>query len=381
MCADEVLMPINGPHPSPNDPLAPVRAACAACAQLASSRGGVIASNPAPIIAGIIAAHLGVAGAVVVDDEGGPEVAAVYAKSRAAMGNASVVTDESLAWLATERAELAEVIGSHASIVLSRMSMVTPDGDTSATWLIATAPDDADVMFLASAISMVVDHAHMTLRNIDLTAEVNASRSAALNALSAALEATDPYTFEHARDVATWAVQIGERLGLPDAELRDLELAAIFHDIGKIAIPTEILNKPGSLTADEFEVMKSHTIIGERIIVPLGLPSISPVVRHEHERWDGAGYPDGIAGNAIPLGSRIIFVCDAYHAITSDRPYRRAQSHAVAREILVENAGSQFDPAVVSVFLDILDEFHGENAGETFHVGGNFDTAERRDAA
>ncbi|MCW2949129.1 MAG: response regulator receiver protein [Thermoleophilia bacterium] len=177
-----------------------------------------------------------------------------------------------------------------------------------------------------------------------------------------ALEARDQYTADHSDAVAQWAIEAGRRLGMNEGELRDLELGAILHDIGKVAVPDEILNKNGRLTEEEFEVMKSHTVIGERILKPIGfLLNVAPIVRHEHERWDGRGYPDGISGTDIPLASRIIFVCDAYHAMTSDRPYRVGQSHAIARRILAENAGTQFDPAVVSVFFDVIDVWCDEH--------------------
>jgi GAF domain-containing protein len=212
-------------------------------------------------------------------------------------------------------------------------------------------------------LQTVADQAAGALAVIAAADRTERSYRETIQALLSALEASDQYTADHANDVAVWAVEVGRRLGLEGQPLDDLELGAIFHDIGKIAIPNEILNKPGKLTDEEFEVMKTHTIVGERIIAPIEfLQGVRPIVRHEHERWDGRGYPDGIAGEQIPLGSRIIFVCDAYHAITSDRPYRKAQSDEVAKRILLENAGSQFDPAVVAVFLEVLDEHNAREA-------------------
>ena len=252
------------------------------------------------------------------------------------------------------------------ALFVTPMWTATPLGRYVSAWVVATACERRQAGFL-DALTVVANHASAVIAARHLSLELESSRTAALSALATAMEATDQYTYDHAHDVATWAVAVGKRLGLPHAALRDLELAAIFHDIGKIAIPSEILNKPGKLTDAEFEVMKTHTIIGESIIAPLGMQHVHPVVRHEHERWDGAGYPDGIAGGDIPLGSRIIFVCDAYHAITSDRPYRLAQSHQVAREILEDNAGSQFDPAVVQVFLELLDEQLGSTPALVTH--------------
>jgi HD-GYP domain-containing protein (c-di-GMP phosphodiesterase class II) len=142
---------------------------------------------------------------------------------------------------------------------------------------------------------------------------------------------------------------------MDDAAVRDLRYGAAFHDIGKIAMPEAILNKPGPLTEDEYRTMQRHPVAGEQIIAPVEfLAGVRPIVRHEHERWDGGGYPDGLAGEAIPLGARIVFVCDAFHAMTSDRSYRRAMPRAEAVGELRRGAGSQFDPRVVAVFLEVL---------------------------
>jgi two-component system, cell cycle response regulator len=139
---------------------------------------------------------------------------------------------------------------------------------------------------------------------------------------------------------------------MEDAELRDLRLGAVFHDIGKIAVPEAILNKPGPLTPDERAAIERHTVVGEQILAPVEfLSGVRRLVRHEHERWDGGGYPDGLAGAAIPLGSRIVLACDALHAMTSDRPYRRALPCEAAHDELRRNAGTQFDPAVVEAVL------------------------------
>ncbi|MGI8727309.1 MAG: diguanylate cyclase domain-containing protein, partial [Solirubrobacterales bacterium] len=154
-------------------------------------------------------------------------------------------------------------------------------------------------------------------------------------ALSAALEATDSYTAAHSRAIVERSVAVGERLGLEPAELRVLRYGAALHDIGKIAIPHEILNKPGPLTEDERAVIERHTLIGERILEPIEfLDDIRPVVRSAHERWDGKGYPDGLAGERIPLGARILFACDAYDAMTTDRVYREALRPEQARREL-----------------------------------------------
>jgi diguanylate cyclase (GGDEF)-like protein len=176
-----------------------------------------------------------------------------------------------------------------------------------------------------------------------------------VEALANALEANDEYTSTHARWITDLSLRVGRAVGLDESGLKRLELGALLHDIGKIGIPSEILAKPGRLTADERALMQSHPELGERIIAPIDrLQAVRPIVRHCHERWDGRGYPDGLAGGGIPLESRIIFVCDAYHAMTTDRPYRKRLSHNEAVRRLEDGAGSQFDPSVVDVALDVL---------------------------
>jgi HD-GYP domain-containing protein (c-di-GMP phosphodiesterase class II) len=182
-----------------------------------------------------------------------------------------------------------------------------------------------------------------------------------VEALANALEANDEYTSSHARWITDTSLKVGAALGLGPAPLKRLELGALFHDIGKIGIPSEILSKPGRLTDEERAVIETHPELGERIIAPISrLQDVRPVVRHCHERWDGEGYPDRLAGERIPLESRIVFVCDAFHAMTTDRPYRGRLTTDEAVRRLQEGSGSQFDPSVVSTFVRLLEE-HGES--------------------
>jgi diguanylate cyclase len=150
---------------------------------------------------------------------------------------------------------------------------------------------------------------------------------------------------------------VGERFGLSPAALAEIELAALLHDIGKVRVPDSILNKPGALTEDERAVMNRHPVWGAELLARVpGLEPVATIVRFHHERWNGGGYPAGLAGTRIPLTSRIIAVCDAHHAMTSDRPYRAALSQAHALAELRAGAGTQFDPVVVADLEAVLSQ-------------------------
>ncbi len=178
-----------------------------------------------------------------------------------------------------------------------------------------------------------------------------------VEALANALEASDANVSSHARWITDLALRVGDELGLEPRVLKQLELGALFHDIGKIGIPASILSKPGPLTAEERTIVETHPVLGERILGPIEqLAEVRPIVRSCHERFDGEGYPDGLAGTSIPLESRIILACDAFHAMTTDRPYRRALGVEEARRRLTEAIGTQFDPQVVETLLRVLDE-------------------------
>jgi putative nucleotidyltransferase with HDIG domain len=181
-----------------------------------------------------------------------------------------------------------------------------------------------------------------------------------LASLSNALEAKDAVTSEHTEEVVRLAVAVAAELDLELEAVRNVELGAVLHDIGKVRIPEAILNKPGPLTDEEWAVMRTHPEVGERILRPIqSLHAILPIVRHHHERWDGTGYPNGLAGRAIPLGARIVAVCDAFRAMTEDRPYRKALTEADARQELTDGIGSQFDGDCVEALFRALDRRGG----------------------
>jgi HD-GYP domain-containing protein (c-di-GMP phosphodiesterase class II) len=177
------------------------------------------------------------------------------------------------------------------------------------------------------------------------------------------LHESQPDLRDHLHEVADLAVAVGRRMGLLPEELDEVARAAELHDVGKMAVPEQILNKPGPLDSSELEFIHQHTLVGERILA--AAPALSPVarlVRSSHENWDGSGYPDGLRGEQIPLGSRIIAAADAYNAMTEDRPYQAAVPQDAALAELRRCAGSHFDPAVVDILCDeVLRVSRGEH--------------------
>ena len=183
----------------------------------------------------------------------------------------------------------------------------------------------------------------------------NAYRGTAL-VLGDVVEADDGYTGEHCRGVLRLALALAQEVGLGAEQIRNLEFAALLHDVGKIAVPKEIINKPGKLDPDEWEIMTTHTTAGQQMLDRIGgfMRKVGLIVRSHHERWDGGGYPDGLVGEQIPLEARIIACCDSWSAMRTDRSYRKALSYEVARAEIVANSGRQFDPRVAEAFLRII---------------------------
>jgi HD-GYP domain-containing protein (c-di-GMP phosphodiesterase class II) len=196
---------------------------------------------------------------------------------------------------------------------------------------------------------------------IDQSLELSRAYRGTTLLLSDVLDDDDEYTAFHSRGVVQLSLAVADRLDLDERQKRNVEFGALLHDIGKIAIPKEILNKPGKLSPDEWVVMETHTLEGQRLLDRVGgvLHDVGQIVRSSHERWDGNGYPDGLAGEAIPLESSIVSVCDAFSAMTTDRPYRKALSLETAIGELRDNAGSQFCPPVVDALIELIEE----NAG------------------
>lgn len=187
--------------------------------------------------------------------------------------------------------------------------------------------------------------------------ELNRAYRGTVMLLSDVVEADDNYTADHCRSVVELVTAVADELEIPERDRQELEFAALLHDVGKIAIPKEILNKPGKLNEEEFELMKTHTIEGQQMLDRVGglLGRVGQIVRACHERWDGGGYPDGVSGEEIPLAARIVFCCDAYNAMTTTRVYRKAMPVEKALDELRDNAGSQFDPWVVAGLVRVIE--------------------------
>jgi diguanylate cyclase (GGDEF)-like protein len=211
--------------------------------------------------------------------------------------------------------------------------------------------EDADVRLL----EVVADQLASALAAASQFERLERAYLATAEAVGSALESKDAHTAEHARSLVRNAEEVGRRLGMSDDELRDLRYAAAFHDIGKVAVSERILNKPGPLTEAERREVERHVEVGADILSEVDfLEGVLPLLRHSHEHWDGGGYPDGLAGDRIPLGARVILVCDAHDAMTADRPYRRALAPDAARSEIRAAAGRQFDARVASALLDAV---------------------------
>ncbi|MBC7930222.1 MAG: HD domain-containing protein [Rubrivivax sp.] len=194
-----------------------------------------------------------------------------------------------------------------------------------------------------------------------------------VEALAVAINAKDEVTHEHVTRVQTYAAGVARLLGCTEAQVEALKAGALLHDIGKIAVPDYILNKPGKLTAEEFNQMKLHTVIGAQILSRVEFPfPVVPVVRHHHERWDGRGYPDGLKGEEIPLTARILSVVDCFDAVREDRQYRKAMTREEAISFILEGIGTMYDPQVVGTFLAHLPEFEAEIAAMRGVPAGTF---------
>lgn len=227
---------------------------------------------------------------------------------------------------------------------------------------IAAADEPAALLAVAPLVWLLGIFSRERQERYSAALELQRAYRGTVMLLSDVVEFEDRYTADHSRSVVDLVHAVADELGVSLEERQELEFAALLHDVGKIAIPKEILNKPAALTRDEFEVIKTHTIEGQFMLDRVGglLGRVGEIVRSCHERWDGDGYPDGLAGEEIPLAARIVFTCDAYNAMTTNRPYRAAMSREEAMAELSRHSGTQFDPHVVDALLRVVE--HGEPA-------------------
>jgi diguanylate cyclase (GGDEF)-like protein len=282
-----------------------------------------------------------------------PETAAALASRPLPLAALNIAREPHIA----EPQEYEPAIGREAPVPGGRYAIAPFDVDGRAACLVALVERDDFGERELALLDGLAQQAKLAIANASSYEGLERTFVSTVEALANALEANDEYTSTHARWITDLSLRVGRELGLDERTLKSLELGALLHDIGKIGIPSDVLSKPGRLTAVERKLVETHPELGERIIAPIDrLQVVRPIVRHCHERWDGRGYPDGVAGEDIPLESRIIFVCDAYHAMTTDRPYRRRLSHREAVRRLQEGAGSQFDPHVVEVALRVLEQ-------------------------
>jgi len=211
--------------------------------------------------------------------------------------------------------------------------------------------DDRDLKLL----TILADQAAMRLDNIELFNNLQSFYLEMVQALARAIDAKDAYTYDHADRARKYAKEIAIKMNLPFTIVRNIEYAALMHDIGKIGIADDILLKKDNLTEEELKIIRKHPLIGYRILAPVKfLSPVAPMVLYHQEWYDGSGYPEGLAKEEIPLGARIVAVIDAYDAMTSDRPYRNSFSVKDAVKQLRDGAGKQFDPKIVEIFIDIL---------------------------
>jgi putative nucleotidyltransferase with HDIG domain len=298
-----------------------------------------------------------------------------------AFGNSGSFTAASCALLVASLIHLAVNVGllstllalRHGDPVLSvwrknflfAASMFLPTSTAASLMYLALQSGFVVVLIIGAPVLVTIYFVHRQYRD-GVRSRIEALAGAhrqTVEALAVAINAKDEVTHEHVTRVQTYAAGVARLLGCNEGEVEALKAGALLHDIGKIAVPDYILNKPGKLTAEEFNQMKLHTVVGAQILSRVEFPfPVVPVVRHHHERWDGRGYPDGLKGEEIPLTARVLSVVDCFDAVREDRQYRKAMTREQAINFILEGIGTMYDPQVVGTFLAHLPEFEAEIA-------------------
>jgi putative nucleotidyltransferase with HDIG domain len=289
--------------------------------------------------------------------------ASIYSQARAVLPEPAALAVLAIAYYVTNTLAVACIIAlteskSFAAIARGSLWLVPYYGcATSMAWMIGAMPTNIqwELPIICLPIVYVVHRSHRTLlaqveKEKAHVEEVNRVHMRTIEALALAIDAKDHTTHDHLERVQLYALEIGKELGLGAAQLDALRAASVLHDIGKLAVPEHIISKPGKLTPAEFQKMKIHPVVGAEILERVSFPyPVTPMVRSHHEKWDGSGYPDGLKGEEIPIGARILSVVDCFDALASDRQYRRALPIDEAMAKVAAESGTSFDPAVVEV--------------------------------
>lgn len=261
-----------------------------------------------------------------------------------------------------ERAFLRD--GGFARVLIARFSLDRVTVGTIETYRLLDHPFRLGDLGHIEVLATFAQNVHSRMQ---LASKLEANYTETIEALVSALEARDPYTEAHAGRIRDTALGLAVALQVPREDKRALRLGSILHDVGKIGISDAILRKPGPLSDQEWTIMRTHPQIGQHMLDGIDfLAPALPVIRHHHERWDGGGYPDGLVAEDIPIGARIVAVCDAFDAMTSDRPYRKSLSVEAACEELMRSAGAQFDPGCASLLVDIVSHMGEEGIEDKF---------------
>jgi HD-GYP domain-containing protein (c-di-GMP phosphodiesterase class II) len=267
--------------------------------------------------------------------------------------NGRVARTGATALVADTRADADYIVRDPHTDPRSELSVpIVVDGSIWGVLNIEAAEPDAFSEADAVLVETIAASLGSAIHRAGLVTDLERTFTTTLSALMSTVEAKDDYTASHEEDVAGLAERVALRMGLSPSRARDVRYAALLHDVGKVAVPSEILLKPAPLSEAEWVAMRRHTVVGGELVGRIeAFAHLAPAVRASHERWDGDGYPDGIAGEEIPLAARIIAACDTYDAIVTDRPYRPARTSAQAQEELRRVAGTQLDVRVVEALL------------------------------